>query len=87
MLGLPVLTLHGIADYERAATLYRACRQRGVTPRQLTDILIALSALDADAALLHADRDFDQIAAVVGLTVYPYDSPELPAQRSTEARS
>jgi predicted nucleic acid-binding protein len=87
LLGLPVLPLHGIADYERAARLYRACRQRGVTPRRLTDMLIALCALDADAAVLHADRDFDHIAAAVGLVVHPHDPPDLPAQRGTEARS
>ncbi len=87
LLGLPVLPLRGIADYERAAALYRTCRQRGVTPRRLTDMLVALCALDANAALLHADRDFDHIAAAIGLTVYPHDPPGPPAQRSTDARS
>lgn len=87
LLGLPVLSLRGIADFERAASLYRTCRQRGVTPRRLTDLLIALCALDADATLLHADRDFDHIAAAIGLTVHPHDPPGPPAQRSTAARS
>lgn len=35
LLALPVLALHGVADFERAADLYRAARSRGVTPWQL----------------------------------------------------
>lgn len=73
LLGLPLLALRGITDYERAAELYRRVRRNGVTPRQLTDVLIMLCALDADAAVLHADRDFDHLAAAVGLTVHPHD--------------
>ncbi len=72
LLGLPVLALRGVLDYERAADLYRTLRRRGVTPRQLTDLLIVLCALDADAALLHADRDFDLLAAWVGLAIHPH---------------
>ncbi len=59
LLGLPVLAVCGITDYKRAAELYRRVRRSGVIPRQLTDVLIMLCALDADAAVLHGDRDFD----------------------------
>jgi predicted nucleic acid-binding protein len=72
LLALPLLELHGIADYERAAELYRALRSRGITVRQLTDVLIAVCAIDAGAAVLHADRDFDAIARVTDLAVHPY---------------
>lgn len=73
LLALPLLELRGIADFERAAELYRALRSRGVTPRQLTDVLIALCALDAGAAILHADRDFDAIAGVTDLAIHRHD--------------
>lgn len=73
LLALPLLELRGIADYERASELYRALRQRGVTVRKLTDVLIALCVLDAGAALLHRDKDFDAIASATGLRVHPYD--------------
>ncbi len=74
LLGLPLLALRGIADYERAAELYRRVRRSGVAPRQLTDVLITLCALDAGAAVLHADRDFDHLAAAAGLMVHPHDA-------------
>lgn len=73
LLSLPVLELHGVADFERAADLYRVVRRRGVTPRQLTDVLVALCALDAGASVLHADRDFDHLAAAIGLAVHEHD--------------
>ncbi len=71
LLGLPVLAPHGLLDYERAADLYRTLRRRGVTPRQLTDVLIVQCALDAGAAVLHADRDFDLMVGVTGLAIHP----------------
>lgn len=54
-------------DFEGAATLYRACRSRGITPRGLVDCLIVTVALRAECPLLAADRDFQQIASVVPL--------------------
>lgn len=72
LLGLPVLALRGVLDYERAADLYRSLRHNGVTPRQLTDVLIVRCALDAGAAVLHADRDFDLMAAATGLMIHPH---------------
>jgi len=74
LLGLPVLALHGVLDYERAADLYSNLRRQGITPRQLTDVLIAICVLDAGATLLHADRDFDLMAAATGLRIHPYQS-------------
>jgi predicted nucleic acid-binding protein len=56
-------------DFEDAAAIFRVCRQRGVTPRNLVDCLIAAVAIRIDATVLHSDRDFDLIAEHVGLTV------------------
>ncbi|MBA3799223.1 MAG: PIN domain-containing protein [Geodermatophilaceae bacterium] len=75
LLGLPVLALRGVLDYERAAELYCRLRGRGVTPRQLTDLLIVVCTMDAGAALLHADRDFDRLATETGLAIHPHIPP------------
>src|SRR3954466_13255532 len=45
-------------DYDAAAALYRACRQRGSTVRKLIDCLIAAVAIRHGPAVLHADADF-----------------------------
>ena len=59
--------VEGLADYEAAAGLYRACRRAGETVRALTDCLIAAVALRADVAVLHSDRDFEILARHAGL--------------------
>lgn len=55
---LPITPAH----YERAAVLYRRCRQEGATVRKLIDCLIAAVAIDAGVPVLHQDRDFDLLA-------------------------
>ena len=50
------------ADYEMAAVLYRACRARRETVRNLIDCLIGAVALRAEAEILHADTDFEVLA-------------------------
>jgi predicted nucleic acid-binding protein len=62
LLRCELLPLNGLADYEAAADLYRTCRRSGEIIRALTDCLIAIPAIHAGAAVLHADRDFDTIA-------------------------
>jgi predicted nucleic acid-binding protein len=57
-----MLAGHGLADYEDAAAIFRHCRDQGATVRRLNDCLIAAVAIRAGVPLLHADRDFDQIA-------------------------
>lgn len=59
------------SDYEEAAAIYRACRRQGETPRKLIDCLIAAIAIRADAALVHADADFDAIARCAALIILP----------------
>ena len=61
-----------VASHIAAARLYQACRRAGKTPRSSNDCLIACIAIENTLLLLHDDRDFDAIAAVVSdLKVYP----------------
>ena len=69
LLGFPLLKLHGLDGFERAAALYRSCRRAGETVRHLSDCLIAVPVIDAGAELLHADRDFDAIARHTDLRI------------------
>jgi len=50
-----------------SAMNYRALRARGVTVRKTIDMIIATFCLENGHELLHADRDFDPIAAQLGL--------------------
>ena len=59
--------VEGLADYEAAAGLYRACRRAGETVRALTDCLIAAVALRTEVLVVHADRDFEVLARHTGL--------------------
>lgn len=61
------LPVDGLASYEAAADLYRACRQAGETVRALTDCLIGAVALRAGVSVLHSDRDFDVLARHAGV--------------------
>ncbi|QQS01424.1 MAG: PIN domain nuclease [Austwickia sp.] len=62
-----LLPLEPAADFAAAAALYRRCRRSGVTPRGLLDCLIMAVAWRTRAAVLHADKDMDRIAAVAGV--------------------
>jgi predicted nucleic acid-binding protein len=57
-------------DYEHAALLYRTCRRQGQTVRKLIDCLIAAVAIRERVAVLHADTDFEALAAHTGLEVH-----------------
>jgi hypothetical protein len=58
------------ADYELAASMYRACRVGGQTVRKLIDCLIGAVAVRAGAEVLHADADFATLARHTGLRVH-----------------
>ncbi|MBK9178396.1 MAG: PIN domain nuclease [Acidimicrobiales bacterium] len=58
------------ADYELAATMYRACRVRGETVRKLIDCLIGAVAVRAGVEILHADADFATLARHTDLRVH-----------------
>lgn len=50
--------------WQGAARIYFDLRRRGLTVRSAIDCCIAQLAIDADALLLHRDRDFETIASV-----------------------
>ena len=62
-----VLRLEDLADFRRAAALYRGARRKGITIRRTLDCLIASVCIREDVALLHADRDFDRLASCSAL--------------------
>ena len=45
-----------------AAHIYRSLRARGITVRNAVDCMIAAVSIENDVALLHDDRDFDNIS-------------------------
>jgi predicted nucleic acid-binding protein len=62
LLALPQLAVRGLADFEAAAELYRACQVKGATVRRLMDCLIAAVAIRENATILHNDDDFEILA-------------------------
>jgi predicted nucleic acid-binding protein len=71
LLAFPVLRLRGLAGFEAAAALFRACRFGGETVREITDCLIAAVVIAEEASLLHADRDFEVLARHSPLKLEP----------------
>lgn len=69
LLRFTFLPVDSAADFEAAARIYRRCRRVGVTPRGLTDCLIAAVAWRRGASLLANDADLDRVAGVVGIAV------------------
>lgn len=62
-----VLRLRDLADFRRAAALYRSARRRGVTVRRTNDCLIAAVCVREQVPLLHTDSDFDHLATATDL--------------------
>lgn len=61
-----------VESHVAAARLYQSCRRAGKTPRSSNDCLIARIAVENALVLLHDDRDFEAIAAVIPeLRLYP----------------
>ena len=69
-----VIPIGGLDQYEDAALLKMACRARGKTVRNIQDCLVATVCLREGFSLLHNDRDFDAIAEVTDLKIYPVGS-------------
>jgi len=57
---------YGKKSYESAAMMYFKCRKAGIKPRSTVDMIIAQIAIENNLLLLHNDRDFVQIAQVIG---------------------
>jgi len=70
-LNFPIYRLKVPESYIHAARLYRACRKKGVTIRKTADCLIAQSAIEHRLILLHNDNDFDRIASICNLRIFP----------------
>lgn len=51
--------------HRKAAKIYFDLRRSGITVRGSIDVLIALTAIENKLALLHDDRDFDNMAAAL----------------------
>ena len=60
-----------VISYGKAAMIYFACRKKGITIRSTIDCLIAQIAIENNLFLLHNDKDFVQMAPVIGLKLYP----------------
>lgn len=61
----------GPAEYELAASMYRACRSQGETVRKLIDCLIGAVAIRTGVEVLHADIDFSALARHTELRLHP----------------
>jgi predicted nucleic acid-binding protein len=67
LLRFTLLGFDSAADFDAASTIYRRCRQAGVTPRGMIDCMIASVALRHRATVLVADVDLSRVATVVGI--------------------
>jgi predicted nucleic acid-binding protein len=65
---LPLLMIEE-ADFDMASELYRVCRAAGAMVRNSIDCLIAAQCIRTGTPLLHADADFDKLAALSDLRV------------------
>ncbi len=63
----PIVPMLGDAIAVEAARHYRLLRARGVTVRKTIDMIIGTFCIAGGHALLHEDRDFDPMAAHLGL--------------------
>lgn len=70
LLTLLILSPKDHDSYIKAADLYRKCRAKGLTIRSTIDLLIAQTAIENNAELLHNDRDFGAIASVSSLKLH-----------------
>lgn len=71
ILAFRLLPLIGLADFEAAAAIHRACRQGGQTVRSRVDCLIAAVAIRHGEPVVHFDSDFDVIARHTDLRIEP----------------
>lgn len=65
-----IFQLRDLGDFRRAAALYRRARSSRKTIRRTAACLIAAVCVREGCAILHHDRDFDQLAQVTDLIVH-----------------
>ncbi len=68
--SFPILRLQDLEDFVLAASLYRTARRAGITIRKTLDCLIAAPCVRTGAPLLHADEDFNRLAACTPLRLW-----------------
>lgn len=71
LLRFALLSFDAVVDFDAAATISRACRRAGITPRGMIDCMIAAVALRHGATLLALDVDMNRIAQVIGISLDP----------------
>ena len=59
------------SDFDAAVKIYRRCRSAGITPRGLTDCMIAAVTWRFGDALLAHDADLARIADTIGIDLDP----------------
>lgn len=67
LLRFALLPFDAAVDFDAAARIYRACRRVGVTPRGMTDCMIASVARRHSALLLASDIDLCRVADIIGI--------------------
>ncbi len=67
LLRFHLLHFDVVSDFDAACSIYRRCRQVGITPRGLIDCMIASVAQRHMATLLAADTDLSRVAGVTGI--------------------
>ncbi|MCL2187816.1 MAG: PIN domain-containing protein [Defluviitaleaceae bacterium] len=70
LLSNVIFTLPGTLDtFVKTAKMVYTLRRQGITPRNTIDMLIALTAIENNIPLLHNDKDFDNMASIIGLKI------------------
>jgi len=69
LLSLPRFEILGFEIADKAAANYRLLRSRGVTVRKTIDVMIGTFCAEHELPLVHHDRDFDLMAAHIGLEI------------------
>jgi predicted nucleic acid-binding protein len=67
LLGIPFMPMVGQSLALESAMNYRFLRRKGVTVRKTIDVMIGTFCIHHQIALLHDDRDFDQMVIFLGL--------------------
>ena len=68
-LSLPRFEMVGFEVASKSAANYRLLRSKGVTVRKTIDVIIGTFCVEHDLPLIHHDRDFDLMAAHIGLKI------------------